>query len=102
MMVGCQPYAPAASTPRKCSFYSFLLEAESTPGIAVVVVVMVMAVVVVAMVMAEVVVVVLVMVIAVVVVEEAKFLFLVVDSIYGLFTLQTQRRTDRPTICNEL
>jgi hypothetical protein len=29
---GCQPYAPAAFTPRKCSSYSFLLEAESTPG----------------------------------------------------------------------
>ena len=27
---GCQPYAPAAFTPRKCSWYSFLL--ESTPG----------------------------------------------------------------------
>ena len=26
------PYAPAAFTPRKCSWYSFLLEAESTPG----------------------------------------------------------------------
>ena len=25
-------YAPAAFTPRKCSWYSFLLEAESTPG----------------------------------------------------------------------
>jgi len=32
MVVGCQPYAPAAFTPRKCSWYSFLLEAESTPG----------------------------------------------------------------------
>ena len=32
MVVGCQPYAPAASTPRKCSWYSFLLEAELTPG----------------------------------------------------------------------
>jgi len=31
MVVGCQPYAPAAFTPRKCSWYSFLLEAESTP-----------------------------------------------------------------------
>jgi len=31
MVVGCQPYAPAAFTPRKCSRYSFLLEAESTP-----------------------------------------------------------------------
>jgi len=28
----CQPYAPAAFTPSKCSWYSFLLEAESTPG----------------------------------------------------------------------
>jgi len=28
---GCQPYATAAFTPRKCSLYSFLLEAESTP-----------------------------------------------------------------------
>jgi hypothetical protein len=28
---GCQPYAPAAFTPRKYSCYSFLLEAESTP-----------------------------------------------------------------------
>jgi hypothetical protein len=27
-----QPYAPAAFTPRKCSWYSFLLEAESTSG----------------------------------------------------------------------
>jgi hypothetical protein len=26
------PYAPAAFTPRKHSWYSFLLEAESTPG----------------------------------------------------------------------
>ena len=25
-------YQPAAFTPRKCSWYSFLLEAESTPG----------------------------------------------------------------------
>ena len=39
MVVGCQPYAPAAFTPRsipdddrKNSWYSFLLEAESTPG----------------------------------------------------------------------
>ena len=32
MVVGCQPYASAAFTPRKCSWYSFLLEAESTPG----------------------------------------------------------------------
>jgi len=29
---GCQPYAPAAFTPRKYSWYSFLLQAESTPG----------------------------------------------------------------------
>jgi len=29
---GCQLHAPAAFTPRKCSWYSFLLEAESTPG----------------------------------------------------------------------
>jgi len=29
MAVGCQPYAPAAFTPRKCTWYSFLLEAES-------------------------------------------------------------------------
>jgi hypothetical protein len=29
---GCQPCAPAAFTPRKHSCYSFLLEAESTPG----------------------------------------------------------------------
>ena len=27
-----KPYAPAAFTPRKYSWYSFLLEAESTPG----------------------------------------------------------------------
>jgi len=27
----CQPYAPAAFTPRKHTWYSFLLEAESTP-----------------------------------------------------------------------
>jgi len=32
MVVDCQPYAPAAFTPRKCSWYSFLSEAESTPG----------------------------------------------------------------------
>jgi len=31
-MVGCQPYAPAAFTPRKYSWYSFLLGAESTAG----------------------------------------------------------------------
>ena len=29
---GCQPYAPTAFTPRKCSLYPFLLETESTPG----------------------------------------------------------------------
>jgi hypothetical protein len=29
---GCQPYAPAAFTHRKYSWYLFLLEAESTPG----------------------------------------------------------------------
>jgi hypothetical protein len=29
---GCQPYAPAAFTPRKYLWNSFLLEAESTPG----------------------------------------------------------------------
>ena len=29
---GCQPYTPADFTPRKYSWYSFLLEAESTPG----------------------------------------------------------------------
>jgi hypothetical protein len=29
---GCQPYAPAAFTPRKYSWYSFLLEDESTTG----------------------------------------------------------------------
>jgi hypothetical protein len=28
----CQPYAPAALTPRKYSWYPFLLETESTPG----------------------------------------------------------------------
>jgi hypothetical protein len=28
----CQPYAPAVFTPRKYTWYSFLLEAESTPG----------------------------------------------------------------------
>jgi hypothetical protein len=31
MWQDCQPYAPAAFTPRKYSWYSFLLEAESTP-----------------------------------------------------------------------
>jgi hypothetical protein len=30
-VVGCQPYAPAAFTPRKYSWYLFLLEVESTP-----------------------------------------------------------------------
>jgi hypothetical protein len=30
-VTGCQPYAPAAFTPRKYSWYSFLLEDESTP-----------------------------------------------------------------------
>jgi hypothetical protein len=30
---GYLPYAPAAFTPRKYSWYSFLLESESTPGI---------------------------------------------------------------------
>ena len=29
---GCQPHPPAAFTPRKCSWYSFSLGAESTPG----------------------------------------------------------------------
>jgi hypothetical protein len=29
---GCQPYAPAAFTPRKYAWYSFPLGAESTPG----------------------------------------------------------------------
>ena len=29
---GCKPYAQTAFTPRKYSWYSFLLEAESTPG----------------------------------------------------------------------
>jgi len=31
-LVSCQPYAPAAFTPRKYSWYSFLLEVELTPG----------------------------------------------------------------------
>ena len=31
MVVSCQPYAPAVFTPRKYSWYSFLLETESTP-----------------------------------------------------------------------
>ena len=29
---GCQTYAPVAFTPRKFTWYSFLSEAESTPG----------------------------------------------------------------------
>jgi hypothetical protein len=29
---GCQPHTPAAFTPRRCSWYSFSLGAESTPG----------------------------------------------------------------------
>jgi hypothetical protein len=29
---GCQPYAPAAFYPQEASWYSFLLEAELTPG----------------------------------------------------------------------
>jgi hypothetical protein len=29
---GCQPYAPSALYPQESSWYSFLLEAESTPG----------------------------------------------------------------------
>jgi len=29
---GCQPHASSAFTPRKCSWYSFSLGAESTPG----------------------------------------------------------------------
>jgi hypothetical protein len=32
MWQGCQPYAPAAFTPRKYSWYWFLFEDESTPG----------------------------------------------------------------------
>ena len=32
LVVGCQPYAPATFIPSKYSWYSFLLEAESTPG----------------------------------------------------------------------
>ena len=31
-MTTAQPYAPAAFTPRKCFWYSFLSEAESTPS----------------------------------------------------------------------
>ena len=33
MVVGCQPYVPAAFTPKKYSWYAFPLEAESTPGL---------------------------------------------------------------------
>jgi hypothetical protein len=29
---GCHPYAPAAFYPQEDSWYSYLLEAESTPG----------------------------------------------------------------------
>jgi hypothetical protein len=29
---GCQAYAPAAFMPQELTWYSFLLEAESTPG----------------------------------------------------------------------
>jgi len=29
---GCQPHASSTFTPRKCSWYSFSLRAESTPG----------------------------------------------------------------------
>ena len=32
MWWGCQPHAPAAFTPRRCSWYSFSLGAESTLG----------------------------------------------------------------------
>jgi len=32
MVVVCQPYPPAAFIPKKYSWYSFLLETESTPG----------------------------------------------------------------------
>ena len=32
MVVGCQRHTQAAFTPRKYSWYSFLLEAELTPG----------------------------------------------------------------------
>jgi hypothetical protein len=32
MWWGCEPYAPTAFTARKYSWYSHLLEAESTPG----------------------------------------------------------------------
>jgi hypothetical protein len=32
MWYGCQPYAPVAFTSRKYPWYSFLLDAESTPG----------------------------------------------------------------------
>jgi hypothetical protein len=33
---GCQPYAPAALYPQEDSWYSFLLQAESTPARAIV------------------------------------------------------------------
>jgi hypothetical protein len=29
---GCQPYSPAAFTPRQDCCYAFMLEGESTPG----------------------------------------------------------------------
>ena len=32
IVVGCQPYTRVAFAPRKCSWYSFLLDAASTPG----------------------------------------------------------------------
>jgi hypothetical protein len=32
---GCQPHAPAAFTPRKCSWYSFSLGAESTDRVII-------------------------------------------------------------------
>jgi len=32
VVLGCQPYATTAFTPKKYSWYSCLLEAESTPG----------------------------------------------------------------------
>jgi len=31
-VIRCQPHAPAAFTPRRYSWYSFLLEMESIPG----------------------------------------------------------------------
>jgi hypothetical protein len=31
-MVGCQHYTPAAFTPQKYTWYSFILKAEATPG----------------------------------------------------------------------